>query len=111
MKAFDHPKVEDISLSTVLSALGDPIRLSIVTQLTLNEGEIGWGAIEVAVGKATLSHHMKTLRNAGLIHHRKDGTRCFVALRFDVNVLFPGVLESILHAAAQTSSASAPIMT
>ena len=104
MKEFDHPTTGDITLSTILAALGDPIRLSIITQLALNRSEIGWGAFEVAVGKATLSHHMKTLRMAGLINHRKAGTRCYVALRPDVDRLFPGLLPSILKAASAAAT-------
>src|SRR3546814_3708764 len=41
-------------------------------------GERGWGEFDFPVGKSTLSHHMKVLREAGVIHHRKEGTRCWV---------------------------------
>lgn len=98
MKEFDHPSLDEIKLSDVLSALGDPIRLAIMSKLHENEGETGWGSFEVAVGKATLSHHMKTLRLSGLIKHRKEGTRCFVAIRHDMNDLYPGLLDSVLKA-------------
>ncbi|RYF49571.1 MAG: ArsR family transcriptional regulator [Cytophagaceae bacterium] len=104
MKEFDHPACEDISLSTVLAALGDPVRLSIVQQLLADPREVPWGAIEVDVGKATLSHHMKTLRSAGLIKHRKVGTRCFIALRSEFDSLFPGLLNSIVLARAREMS-------
>jgi len=100
MKAFDHPDIDEISLCNILLALGDPIRLSIVSQLAENDKEVGWGEFEVAVGKATLSHHMKSLRMAGLINHRKEGTRCFVALRPEIDRIFPGLLPSILNAAS-----------
>ncbi|MBC7530388.1 MAG: winged helix-turn-helix transcriptional regulator [Oligoflexus sp.] len=99
MKEFDHPEIEAISLGNILLALGDPIRLSIVSQLAENKSEIGWGEFEVAVGKATLSHHRKSLRMAGLINHRKEGTRYFVALRPEIDLICPGLLPSILNAA------------
>ena len=99
MKEFDHPETEAISLCNILQALGDPVRLSIVSQLAENKSEIGWGEFEVVVGKATLSHHMKCLRKAGLINHRKEGTRCFVALRAEIDLIFPGLLPSVLNAA------------
>lgn len=99
VKEFDHPSFDDINLSDVLSALGDPIRLAIMSKLFANNAETGWGSFEVAVGKATLSHHMKTLRMSGLINHRKEGTRCFVAIRPDLDQVYPGLLQSVLSAA------------
>lgn len=98
VKEFDHPSFDNINLSDVLSALGDPIRLAIMAKLFANDGETGWGTFEVAVGKATLSHHMKTLRMSGLINHRKEGTRCFVAVRPELHQVYPGLLESVLRA-------------
>ncbi len=98
MKEFDHPSFDTIKLSDVLSALGDPIRLSIMTKLHECNSEIGWGTFEVSVGKATLSHHMKTLRMSGLINHRKEGTRCFVAIRRELNDIYPGLLDTVLRA-------------
>lgn len=99
VKEFEHPRFETINLSDVLSALGDPIRLSIMSKLHENNAETGWGSFEVTVGKATLSHHMKTLRMSGLIKHRKEGTRCFVAIRPELNEVYPGLLDSVLRAA------------
>lgn len=99
MKEFQHPEIDEINLCNILLALGDPIRLSIVSQLAENDSEIRWGAFEVAVGKATLSYHLKSLRKAGLINHRKEGTRCFVALRPEIDLIFPGLLPSVLSAA------------
>jgi DNA-binding transcriptional ArsR family regulator len=98
VKEFEHPSFESIKLSDVLSALGDPIRLAIMAKLYATDRETGWGSFEVAVGKATLSHHMKTLRMSGLIRHRKEGTRCFVAIRPELNDVYPGLLDSILKA-------------
>jgi DNA-binding transcriptional ArsR family regulator len=96
MPEFDHPKVKEIELTKVLAALGDPVRLKIVTQLASSSGEMNYAEFECNVGKATLSHHLKTLRLAGLITHRKEGTRCFISLRNDVQQLFPNLLKTIL---------------
>lgn len=51
----------------------------------------------VDVGPSTLSHHMKILREAGLTHHRFEGTRCFVSLRADTFDRFATVLDSTLQ--------------
>lgn len=96
MKDFEHPKRKDIKLTKVLAALGDPIRLSIIERLSRAQEEMNFSEFECKVGKATLSHHLKTLRLAGLITHRREGTRCYVSLREDINHLYPGLLESIL---------------
>lgn len=111
MKEFDHPSFENINLSDVLSALGDPIRLAIMSKLYENDAETGWGTFEVAVGKATLSHHMKTLRMSGLIKHRKEGTRCFVAIRPELNEVYPGLLDSVLRASVRDQRQKSPVPT
>lgn|SRR5690606_20962730 len=98
MKDFEHPKRKDIQLTKVLAALGDPIRLSIVSRLSEVGEEMNFSEFECNVNKATLSHHLKTLRLAGLITHRREGTRCFISLRPDIKELFPGLLRSILGA-------------
>ncbi|QEN89902.1 winged helix-turn-helix transcriptional regulator [Labrys sp. KNU-23] len=95
MKQHPHPDVNDINLIGVLAALGDPVRLRIVTTL-LAEGEKGSTEFDCQVANSTLSHHIKQLREAGIVSHRKEGTRCFVALRPDIEEKFPGLLQSVL---------------
>ena len=96
MRQLRHPKVEEITLTGVLAALSDPVRLAIVSTLAQTGGERAWSDFDVDVGASTLSHHMKVLRLAGVINHRKDGTRCFVSLRPDLERVFPGLLGCIL---------------
>src|SRR4051812_3873484 len=96
MRQLRHPKVEEITLTGVLGALSDPVRLAIVATLARSNAERAWGDFDVEVGASTLSHHMKALRSAGVIEHRKDGTRCFVSLRPDLERVFPGLLRCIL---------------
>ncbi|MEX0745840.1 MAG: helix-turn-helix domain-containing protein, partial [Phycisphaeraceae bacterium] len=69
-----HPSLHEISLAGVLDALADPVRLSIVSALA-DGRERPWGALDAGVCNSTLSHHVKVLREAGLIAHRKEGTR------------------------------------
>jgi len=95
MKQHSHPAADAITLTGVLAALSDPVRLSIVASL-LADGERGSSAFDCNVANSTLSHHIKTLREAGVIQHRKEGTRCFVALRPDLETRYPGLLKSIL---------------
>jgi DNA-binding transcriptional ArsR family regulator len=101
MRQLRHPKVEEITLTGVLAALSDPVRLSIVSALASSGGERAWGDFDVDVCASTLSHHLKTLRTAGVIDHRQDGTRCFVSLRPDLDRVFPGLLRCILDFATR----------
>jgi len=89
-----HPPIEDVTLAEVLHALSDPLRLRIVKELR-GDGERGWGEFDAQVSPSTLSHHMKVLRAAGLILSRRDGTRCQVSLRRDVEARFPGLLATV----------------
>ena len=101
MRQLRHPKMDEITLTGVLGALSDPVRLGIIAALA-NGDERSWGDFDVEVCNSTLSHHMKTLRQAGLINHRKDGTRCYVSLRPDLEAVFPGLLACILKFAEKT---------
>ena len=96
MKQLTHPCAADISLTDVLKALGDPVRLSIVRDLA-GCGERGSSAFGCGVAGSTLSHHLKVLRLAGIIQHRKEGTRCFVSLCPDLEAAFPGLLAYVLR--------------
>ncbi|QOR69865.1 helix-turn-helix transcriptional regulator [Ruania alkalisoli] len=94
-----HPSVQDISLTRVLAALSDPLRLGIACLLSDGQ-ERQWGELDAPVSKSTLSHHMKTLRSAGITRTRDEGTRCYVHLRADdLESRFPGLLSSLLSAA------------
>jgi DNA-binding transcriptional ArsR family regulator len=101
MRQLGHPRVEEITLTGVLAALSDPVRLEIVSRLARSGGERAWSDFDVEVGASTLSHHLKVLRTAGVIDHRKDGTRCFVSLRPDLDRVFPGLLGCILAFASR----------
>ncbi|WP_083921713.1 ArsR/SmtB family transcription factor [Actinopolyspora halophila] len=102
-RKLHHPDPQDLSLAGLLSALGDPVRLQLVTVLA-DHGEHPREDFEVEVGPSTLSHHMKTLREAGLTRHRLEGTRCFVSLREETLRLFPEVLASVLRACSRNNS-------
>lgn len=94
----NHPATADLSLPRVLSALSDPLRLGIV-HLLADGQERQWGELDAPVSKSTLSHHMKTLRSAGITRTRNEGTRCYVHLRSDdLEERFPGLLPSVLSA-------------
>lgn len=96
MRNLSHPEPGQLSLSGVLHALSDPVRLDIVRTLGV-EGELCCGALEVPVSKSTLTHHLKVLRDAGLTRTRCEGVQRLVSLRRDdVETRFPGLLACVI---------------
>ncbi|WP_040808230.1 ArsR/SmtB family transcription factor [Nocardia concava] len=95
-----HPDREQLRFTTVLAALSDPIRLTIVTRLAAAQGrELACATFDLPVSKSTQSGHFKTLREAGIIHQRDEGTRRLNTLRTeDLEARFPGLLDmAIAH--------------
>lgn len=98
MRALQHPAVEDLRLDTVLSALADPVRLRIVAELA-RSGGIVCGQFDVPVSMSTLSHHLKVLREAGVLRVTPQGSYRTHELRLEeMERRFPGVLDSITRA-------------
>jgi DNA-binding transcriptional ArsR family regulator len=101
--APDEAGAERLDLAVVLAALADPGRLAIVRALAEGEeccnrvGELAG----LTVGKSTLSHHMKVLRESGVTHTRAQGTHRYVSLRrSELDGAFPQLLDAVLGAAA-----------
>ncbi len=92
--------IEEASLERVLHALSDPVRLRIVAALA-EKGESSCGSFDVPVTKSTCTHHFRVLREAGIIRQRQVGTRRLNELcRAELDSSFPGLLDTILQAAA-----------
>ncbi|WP_320673245.1 ArsR/SmtB family transcription factor [Patulibacter defluvii] len=91
----------DPELLAVLQALADPVRLRIVQELRGSD-ERPCGAFAPQLSKATRSHHLRVLREAGLTNTRNAGTRRLVSLRAaEMELRFPGLLNAILDAGAR----------
>jgi DNA-binding transcriptional ArsR family regulator len=94
-----YPARDEIRIEAVLAALADPVRLSMVRQLAGEGTEIACSAFDVSVTKSTLTHHLRTLREAGVIAGRQQGTTRLNSLRRnDLDVLFPGLMQGVLAA-------------
>jgi DNA-binding transcriptional ArsR family regulator len=97
---LDEPPADRLDLPAVLAALADPGRLAIVCALAEGGEEccnkVGERA-GLTVGKSTLSHHLKVLRESGITHTRMQGTHRYVSLRRgDLDGAFPQLLEAVL---------------
>lgn len=97
-EAFPEPASREIGLIPVLKALADPVRLHIVKHLademyhSCSVDEYG-----LDIHKSTLSHHFKTLREAGLTSTAVNGREHAVRLRRkELDARFPGLLDGVL---------------
>ena len=95
-----HPDLASVELPTVLFALSDPARLDLVRELASH------GTLTVAqcqatgpdVPKSTFSHHLKTLREAGVIRNEPAGRQRTITLRrAELDERFPGLLDAVLR--------------
>jgi DNA-binding transcriptional ArsR family regulator len=97
LRELNHPKTEDLTLYSILFALGDPIRLNIVSCLW-GKDESCCNSFDVPVAKNTMTYHFRVLREAGIIWVKCIGTKRILSLRKDdLEKKFPGLLESVLN--------------
>ena len=99
-----EPAADEMLLPKVLAALADPHRLASVCFLARN-GESWCAQVMKEAGlemsKSTFSHHLRILREAGVLTKRIQGTRGFTRLRKDdLDQRFPGLMDSIIAAEA-----------
>jgi DNA-binding transcriptional ArsR family regulator len=99
-----EPAAEDFQLPRVLAALAEPNRLATVRYVA-RSGESCCSEVMqeagLAMTKSTFSHHLRILREAGLVTKRIQGAKGYARLRKDdVDQRFPGLLDSVLNADA-----------
>jgi DNA-binding transcriptional ArsR family regulator len=97
-----EPAAAEFQLQRVLAALADPQRLATVRYLARN-GESWCTQVMqeagLAMTKSTFSHHLRILREAGVLTKRIQGTRGYTRLRKDdLDQRFPGLMDSIITA-------------
>jgi DNA-binding transcriptional ArsR family regulator len=94
-----HPDLAEVELPTVLFALSDPARLDLIRSLAA-EGQLTVAQCQATgpdVPKSTFSHHLKTLREAGLIRNDPAGRQRTITLRRkELDKQFPGLINAVL---------------
>ena len=100
-----EPAADDLQLPRVLAALAEPSRLTTV-QYVARSGESCCSEIiqeaGLAMTKSTFSHHLRILREAGVLTKRIQGTKGFTKLRKDdLDRRFPGLIDAIIDAENQ----------
>lgn len=99
-----HPEPHEMDLGQILTALGDPHRRRVVSELACAEDETErtCASFGLPVSKATLTHHFRILREAGLIRQVNRGnSRAAQLRRADIEARFPGLLGLLI---AETSN-------
>jgi DNA-binding transcriptional ArsR family regulator len=101
----------DAQLVAIFSALGEPLRMEIIKQMT-DVDVLACVTLEetLPISKSTISYHVKILYHANLIHIHKKGRYYFYRLRRDVlDQFLPGFLERISRENAARQSEPDPI--
>ncbi len=94
------PEEKALVLAEAFKALGDPVRLQLLSILaTADAGEVCACDLVEPVGRSqpTVSHHLKVLRDAGLVTSERRGVNIWYAV-------VPAQLEA-LRGALRTGSA------
>ncbi len=99
-----EPAAADFQLPRILAALADPQRLATVRYVA-GHGESWCTQVMqeagLAMTKSTFSHHLRILREAGVVTKRIQGTKGYARLRKDdLDLRFPGLMDSIIGADA-----------
>lgn len=81
----------------ILKALGDPRRMEIIERLSACKGCTGCSDLRecLPISAATLSHHLKELETAGLIHIEREGKFARLNLRRDIWQAFLADLQRL----------------
>lgn len=86
----DVERAEAIGLAEVAKALGDPIRLQLVDVLRKHAGKVCVYELVPLfdISQPTLSHHLKKLRDAGIVDSERQGLWAYYYVR-------PGALDAL----------------
>jgi ArsR family transcriptional regulator len=88
--------VEAGGLAALFKAIGDPVRLRLLSLIASHEGgEACVCELTAAFDLTgpTISHHLKVLREAGLIGSQRRGTWVFYWINPDLLIRMSGVLD------------------
>ena len=89
----------------IVKALACPARLMIVDELSeCGERSVQELTAMIGTDASTVSRHLSTLKNAGVITSRKSGTTVYCRLRMKCISAFLKCVESMLREGAETKA-------
>ena len=74
------PAGREVEVARAFKALADPTRVAIVNRLGAHEVCVCDLTSDFDLSQPTISHHLKVLREAGIIDARHEGTRAYYRL-------------------------------
>jgi DNA-binding transcriptional ArsR family regulator len=108
IRSFLPKEPHDLSLTAVLYALSDEVRLAIVRQLH-EQGPRACGEFEIDRPKSSLSHHFRVLRESGVVATTRHGAALMNTLRRDdLDAKFPGLMNAVLNSRSSRRKNSRP---
>ncbi len=85
-------------LTDLFAALGDPTRLRIIAALASRELCVCDLAAAIGQTESAVSHHLRILRELGLVRSRREGRLVYYALDDDhVSVLYRHAADHVAH--------------
>ncbi len=110
-----EPAAADFQLTRILAALADSHRLATVRYVA-RHGESWCTQVMqeagLAMSKSTFSHHLRILREAGVLTKRIAGAKGYARVRKDdLDSRFPGLMDAVLsggHTALSGGHTPAP---
>jgi len=102
-RATSAPRLTRAQRTALLKALADPRRFELLERIAEASCPLSCSQAHaaLAISPATLSHHIKELEAAGLIHVAREGKFHYLSIR-------PGVLEALASALRALSTDSCP---
>ena len=81
----DVGREQALRMATIAKALGDPVRLQLVDVLRRHAGKVCVCELVPLfdIAQPTLSHHLKTLRQAGIVDSERRGLWAYYYVRPD----------------------------
>jgi DNA-binding transcriptional ArsR family regulator len=89
------------SYRTVLTALGDPTRRAVFERLRGGPRPVAEIARGLPVSRPAVSQHLRVLKEAGLVHERREGTRHYYGVDGDGLAALRDYLEGFWNEALE----------
>lgn len=83
MSVVEDESQEEKDCSQLLQVVGDKTRLAILRQLLKADAHVGELNRDLAIEQSLLSHHLRVLRENGLVISRRDGKSVLYSLNRD----------------------------
>ncbi len=83
-----------LNVIRIFQALSDLTRAKVIFALTQGERSVNEIAVIVSASPSAVSHHLRRLRDAGLVEYHRHGNQIFYSIE-DVHIA--AILEEALH--------------